>query len=64
MRLGGRLKEVEEALVEREEKVDHLDRLVRTNENVINWLNKQLNAFKTAETNLGELRGSVQYYFP
>ena len=34
---------------------DQLEKLNKSNENVINWLNKQLAEFKTAEASLGKL---------
>ena len=36
---------------------DQLEKLNKSNENVINWLNKQLAEFKTAEASLGNLMG-------
>ena len=50
MRLAERVKEAEQQAAEREERAEQLDKMVKTNENVINWLNKQLNTYKTAET--------------
>jgi hypothetical protein len=49
-------------VAEREERLDTLDRLVKTNENVINWLNKQLNTYKAADTNLGKKRCDGNYH--
>jgi hypothetical protein len=50
MRLAERVKEAEQQVAEREERAEQLDKMVKTNENVINWLNKQLNTYKAAET--------------
>jgi hypothetical protein len=50
MRLAERVKEAEQQAAEREERAEQLDKMVKTNENVINWLNKQLNTYKAAET--------------
>jgi hypothetical protein len=50
MRLAERVKEAEQQAVEKEERAEQLDKMVKTNENVINWLNKQLNTYKAAET--------------
>jgi hypothetical protein len=49
MRLAERVKEAEQQAAEREERAEQLDKMVKTNENVINWLNKQLNTYKAAE---------------
>jgi hypothetical protein len=54
MRLAERVKEAEQQAAEREERAEQLDKMVKTNENVINWLNKQLNTYKAAETGKSE----------
>ncbi len=40
---------------ELENEKDQLEKLNKSNENVINWLNKQLAEYKTAEATLGNL---------
>jgi len=44
---------------ELENEKDQLEKLNKSNENVINWLNKQLAEYKTAEATLGKTRTGV-----
>jgi hypothetical protein len=60
MQLADKMKELELAVGEKEERIDQLDRLNKTNENVINWLNKQLTAYKAAEANIGKIAHRIQ----
>ena len=47
------LSERDDKLRQLEEKNEELERTNRSNENVINWLNKQLASFKNSQTNTG-----------
>lgn len=52
------LAEARQRCTEQEEKVDSLEKTNRSNENVINWLNKQLSSYKSTETAVATSRGS------
>jgi len=54
---GDQLSQLEENLEQLHQKNEQLETLNRSNENVINWLNKQLASFKSAEATIG--RGGV-----
>ena len=48
------LAEARQRCTEQEEKVESLEKTNRSNENVINWLNKQLSSYKSTETAVGK----------
>ena len=51
------LSEREQLVKEVEDRNQQLEKLNRSNENVINWLNKQLAAFKSTENIIGQGQG-------